>query len=68
MRMRDLESIGYTLNHTSVGWWVDGCCGYGVSGYHDSRYMAVREANCKRTYAIAYGRRPSWIFPWECQP
>ena len=67
MRMRDLERLGYRLKYTSVGWWVDGACGYLVSGYHDTRAAAVRAANRARTAALqsTWYERPVFLFPWE---
>ena len=31
----------YELKHTSVGWWVDGYCGYLFVGYFDTEHEAI---------------------------
>lgn len=63
MTKRTLLRSGYTIKHTSsVGWWVDGVCGYLVSGYHDTEAVAVEEAGKAIAEASADGRRPCWMF------
>ncbi len=62
MTKRTLQRHGYTIKHTSVGWWVDGACGYMVSGYHATEDLAVSAAGDAIKQAKAVGSRPSWLF------
>ena len=40
----ELEKLGYQVESTSIGWWVDGAYGYLVSGYWPSKEKALFEA------------------------
>lgn len=44
MHIRTLQRKGYAVKSSSVGHWVDGRCGYLVTGYHESREEAVEES------------------------
>ena len=65
MNKRALLRQGYTINHTSVGWWVDGACGYKVSeDYADSEADAIASAVAAIKNATANNERPVWLFNW----
>ena len=49
-------------NTASIGWWVNGCCGYLVSGYCKSRDEAVSKALFEIDSAEKSDRRPPWLF------
>jgi len=55
--------VGYQLKHTDVvGWWVDGRCGYLVTGYYDTREVAVETARGLIAAAKRDNeRRPVWL-------
>lgn len=61
MTKRTLQRHGYSVKHTSVGWWVDGACGYLVAGYFPTEGQAVEEAGKAIAQAKAEGRNPSWM-------
>lgn len=63
MTKRSLRRKGYTIKHTAaVGWWVDGVCGYMVSGYHPTEALAIEAAGNAIVEAKASGRNPCWLF------
>lgn len=62
MTKRTLKRKGYAIKHTAVGWWVDGVCGYMVSGYHPTEALAVAAADKAIADAKASGSRPCWMF------
>lgn len=62
MTKRTLQRKGYKIKHTDVGWWVDGACGYMVSGYHPIEDLAIKAASQAIASAIASGDRPCWLF------
>lgn len=62
MTKRTLQRKGCTIKHTSVGWWVDGACGYMVSGYHPTEGEAIAAAGAAIREAKARGERPVWMF------
>lgn len=62
MTKRTLQRHGYTIKHTIVGWWVDGACGYMVSGYHSTEPEAIGAASDAIAKAKAAGSRPAWMF------
>ncbi len=63
MNKRTLQKHGYKIKHTSVGWWVDGACGYKVTpGYYDSEQEAINAAAEKIAEAKSSGCRPCWMF------
>lgn len=62
MTKRTLLRKGYTIKHTSVGWWVDGACGYLVSGYHPTEDLAVAAASTAISDAMSSASRPCWLF------
>jgi hypothetical protein len=58
-----LKSLGpYTLKCTSVGWFVDGRCGFQVCGYFDHERDAVISAIFNIEQAKNDGRSPSWLY------
>ena len=61
----ELERRGYELKHTHrVGFWVDGRCGYMVSGgYFDTAQRACETAWERVQEAEAKGSEPAWKFP-----
>ncbi len=63
--IRRLNRIGYLVKHCGAGWFVDGLCGYMVTGYHPTKAQAVRMAvtiikDCQR-----HGGMPSWRYMEE---
>lgn len=62
MSRRSLLRAGYTIKHTLIGWWVDGACGYMVSGYHNSQTDAVAAADTAIADAKKARCRPVWLF------
>lgn len=63
MTKRTLRRLGYSIKNTSaVGWWVDGLCGYMVSGYYATAAQAVAAAGQRIKDARATGARPIWLF------
>ena len=60
----ELERRGYELKHTRcVGFWVDGNCGYMVSGgYFDTAQRACETAWERVQEAEASGAEPAWKF------
>ena len=58
----ELEKLGYQLESTFIGWWVDGAYGYLVSGYWPSKEKAIFEATAAVESAISEGRKPAWLF------
>ena len=62
MSKRTLQRKGYTIKHTSAGWWVDGACGYMVSSYHPTEEEAIAAAVAAIKEAVASGDRPVWLF------
>lgn len=63
MTKRTLQRLGYSIKYTSaVGWWVDGVCGYKVSGYWPTEDQAVTEAGERIRAAVAAGEQPIWLF------
>ncbi|MDN7753803.1 hypothetical protein [Burkholderia gladioli] len=52
---------GYSINHTVVGWWVDGFCGYLVAGYFEAEELAVAEAGKAIAAAKSTGCPPVWL-------
>ncbi len=53
---------GYVLKYTDVvGWWVDGRCGYLVTGYYQSREHAVETARMMIAAPRRDGERPIWL-------
>lgn len=61
----ELERRGYELKHTHrVGFWVDGRCGYMVSGgYFDTAQRACETAWERVQEAEANDSDPAWKFP-----
>ncbi len=60
--LRRMERAGYTLKHTSYGvWFVDGYCGYLVTGYHEDRGYAIRHAYRLIREAQRATNHPSWL-------
>lgn len=59
---RYYEQQGYELKHSPAGWWVDGACGFLVSGYYKSKRQAIDTA--KRTIEEAKRKNEShtWRF------
>lgn len=62
MTKRALRQRGYTIKHTNIGWWVDGACGYMVSGYHPTERLAIEAASRAISQAKAAGMQPCWLF------
>jgi hypothetical protein len=62
MTKRTLQRHGYIIKHTIVGWWVDGACGYMVSGYHSTEHLAIDAASDAIAKAKAARGRPVWMF------
>lgn len=54
----------YRIKSSSIGWWVDGCCGYCVS----SRYFATkREALVDALINIKRAKEEGRNFAWRYQ-
>ena len=65
----ELERRGYELRHTHrVGFWVDGRCGYMVSGYFDTAQRACETAWERVQEAEASGAEPAWKFSTHNAP
>lgn len=62
MTKRTLQRKGYTIKHAAVGWWVDGVCGYMVSGYHPTEALAIEAAGKAIAEAKKSGGTPCWMF------
>lgn len=62
MTKRTLQRKDHTIKHTLVGWWVDGACGYMVSGYHPTEDLAILAAGIAIAEAKNSGRKPCWMF------
>jgi hypothetical protein len=62
MTKRTIERLGYSVKHTeAVGWWVDGACGYLVSGYWQTATEAVNKAAAEIAEARRAGVHPAWL-------
>ena len=61
--VKRLNRLGhYKIKHTSIGWWIDGACGYRVSDIHDTKKEAIIEAINKIQEVKRMNRFPSWRF------
>jgi len=61
-KIKYLIKHNYQINHSHIGWWVDGLCGYLVSGYYSTRKEAVLEAYSRIQKAIKTKEHPVWFF------
>jgi len=62
MTTKELETMGYTVKHSDICWWVDGVCGYRVTGYYGSEQEAVNAAWTEIQIARAMGKHPIWLY------
>ena len=61
--VKRLTRLGnYSIKHTTIGWWVDGCYGYLVAGYYDNKKDAVINAILNIKQAKKDDIHPSWLF------
>ncbi len=61
---RKLRRLGpYQIKHTKeVGWWIDGRCGYQVSGYFPEKIIALSKGIERICEAKRDSTQPVWLF------
>jgi len=61
-KLRWLKRHRYQLKNSEIGWWVDGACGFLVSGYFKYRHEAIKTAFERVREAKAKDEHPTWLF------
>ena len=55
-----LKRRGYELKDSEIGWWVDGACGFQVTGYWKTRRQAMTRAYEMIQEVKRNGQYPTW--------